>query len=245
MSLLSRTVFWAMLPLALPQALLVRRRAPRFPVAEGPMTGQCGEGRALRLVGIGDSVIAGVGAGTTDRTAVARTAGVLAQRLACRVEWRALGLVGAHAGDVKRDVLPAVGPEPVDLWLVSVGVNDVTAPSRSRTWRRRLDALLAALDEHSPDSLVVLLGVPPMGSFPLLPWPLRSLLRLRSAGFDRIGAEVAARRGVIHAPYAPTLRAEQFSADGYHPSSDGHRDIAADVAERSAPLLRSRVSAEN
>lgn len=244
MSLMGRAVFWTMLPLALPQALLVRRRAPRFPVADGPMTGYYGEGPVLRLAGVGDSVIAGVGAGTTDRAAVARTAELLAERLACRVEWRALGLVGAHAGDVKRDMLPAAGPAPVDLWLVSVGVNDVTAPSRSRTWRNRLDGLLEALESHSPGSVIVLLGVPPMGSFPLLPWPLRSLLGLRSAGFDRIGAEVAARRGVIHAPYAPTLRPEQFSADGYHPSAAGHRDIAVDVAGRAGPLLQRSLCTE-
>lgn len=232
MLLLRRLFFWLALPLVVPQALAVRRRAPRFPVADGPAAGSAGAGRLLRLVGIGDSVIAGVGAGSSDCAATAVTAAALAARLDCRVDWRAVGRVGADAGTVARELVPAVPPQPVDAWLVSVGVNDVTSLKRSRRWRRELRGLLAALRVHSPGSTVVLLGIPPMGTFPLLPWPLRALLGMRASSLDAIGAAVAREAGVIHRPYARALRPEQFSGDGYHPSPAGHRAIADDVAAR-------------
>lgn len=241
MNRVRQALFWLALPFVAPQALLVRRRAPRFPVAEGAMTGTAGRGRALRLVGIGDSVIAGVGAATTDRAVVARTAAELARRLDCRVDWRALGIVGAGAGQVHRDLVPAVTRRDTDLWLVSVGVNDVTSLKSARRWRTELEALLAALRSHSPGSVVVLLGVPPMGTFPLLPRPLRGLLGLRAANLDRIGKAVAESRGVIHRPYARTLLPGQFSGDGYHPSPAGHQAVADDVARRAAPELGERV----
>lgn len=236
-----QALFWLALPFVAPQALLVRRRAPRFPVAEGPMTGSAGRGRPLRLVGIGDSVIAGVGAGTTDRAVVARTAAGLARLLDCRVDWRALGIVGADAGQVSRDLVPAAARRETDLWLVSVGVNDVTSLKSARRWRTDLEELLAALQAHSPGSLTVLLGVPPMGTFPLLPWPLRGLLGLRASNLDRVGKAVAESGGVLHRPYARTLLTEQFSSDGYHPSPAGHQAVADDVAARAAPVLRKRV----
>lgn len=240
MSFLRRALFWMSLPLAAPQALLVRRRAPRFPVARGPAAGSAGSGRTLRLVGIGDSVIAGVGAGTTDRSVVARTAAGLAARLDCRVDWRAVGRVGADAGEAARDLVPAVPVREVDVWLVSVGVNDVTSLKRSRRWRADLDGLLAALEAHSPRAVTVLLGIPPMQTFPLLPWPLRGLLGLRAGILDRIGAAVARSRGALHRPYARRLRPEQFSDDGYHPSPAGHQAVADDVAARAAQALRER-----
>lgn len=238
MNYVQRALFWLALPLVVPQALLVKYQAPRFPVAVGPLSGSAGRGRSLRLVGIGDSVIAGVGAGTSDRSVVARSASALAARLECRVDWHAVGRVGADAGDAVRELVPAVPASKTDLWVVSVGVNDVTSLKSTRRWRADLEALLGALQAHSPDSVTVLLGVPPMGTFPLLPRPLRGLLGLRAATLDRIGAAVAGFRGALHRPYARGLRPEQFSADGYHPSPAGHQAVADDVAARSAAALR-------
>lgn len=230
MSLGRRLLFWLALPLVTPQAFLVRRRAPRFPVPEGPVSGQVGHGALLRLVGIGDSVIAGVGAGTTERALVAATAARLASRLDRRVEWHAVGRVGADAGAITRELVPLAPAARTDVWLVSTGVNDVTSLKRSNRWRRDLDELLAALEAHSPEAITVLLGVPPMGTFPLLPWPLRVLLGGRARVLDEIGAGVARRHGAIHRPYARSLRPEQFADDGYHPSPAGCRAIADSVA---------------
>ena len=64
-----RALFWLLLPLMIPQALRVRRTAPRFAGASGEDAGVCdvamGEEDAprLRLLAIRHYIIAGVGAG--------------------------------------------------------------------------------------------------------------------------------------------------------------------------------------
>ena len=55
-------LFWGLFPLLIPQALWVRKTAPRTAPAAGPRSGTVGDGRPIRLVGVGDSIIAGVGA---------------------------------------------------------------------------------------------------------------------------------------------------------------------------------------
>ena len=52
-------VFWGSLPFLAPQALYVRRTAPRFAEASGPSKGAIGAGPGKRLVAIGDSIVAG------------------------------------------------------------------------------------------------------------------------------------------------------------------------------------------
>ena len=64
MARLQSLMFWLSVPLLLPQALYVRKTAPRFAAAEGPSSGASGTGNTVRLLAIGDSIIAGVGATT-------------------------------------------------------------------------------------------------------------------------------------------------------------------------------------
>ncbi|EEX09439.1 hypothetical protein SL1157_1477 [Ruegeria lacuscaerulensis ITI-1157] len=53
-----------LLPLLAAQALMVRQRALRLPEPSGPREGRQGRGPRLRLLIVGDSSAAGVGAGT-------------------------------------------------------------------------------------------------------------------------------------------------------------------------------------
>ena len=55
-------LFWGLFPFALPQAVYVRRTAPRFAPPDCAPSGRVGSGPPLKIVGIGDSIIAGVGA---------------------------------------------------------------------------------------------------------------------------------------------------------------------------------------
>ena len=94
MSFARSVLFWIILPLLIPQALYARRTAPRFAPAGGPATGTLGEGEPRRLLAIGDSIIAGVGASTLSKALVGQTAAALATSQRCRVHWQALGVSG-------------------------------------------------------------------------------------------------------------------------------------------------------
>lgn len=226
-----RLLFWSGLPLAAPQGLWLRRRAPRSPAAAGADSGEVGYGVPLHLLAIGDSVIAGAGAGVSEAAMPARFAAELAERIQRRVRWRVLGRVGADARQVIDKLLPQVGTATVDLALVSVGVNDVTALRTRAAFRRDMEHLLLSLQGHSPRCRVLLTGLPPLHAFPLLPQPLRFLFGQRARSFDLILHDIASRRPtVLHVPSPFTPDPRRFAADGYHPNAASHAEWAAALA---------------
>lgn len=229
--------FWGRMALCLPQAMAVRARAPRLPAAPGPTRGREPDGaspadaRPLQLLGVGDSIIAGVGAADTGSALVASLARALAQSLGQPVAWRTLARSGADARAVHRQVLAGDAGPSADLMVVSVGVNDVIGLNHGRRWQRDLATLAGALRRHSPDALIALVGLPPLDRFPLLPPALAGVLGSRARGFDAGLARLAAvEPRLLHVPIGPVVRPELFCSDGFHPGDAGYRTLAGLVA---------------
>lgn len=234
---LAGPLFWAGFALSLPQALRVRRGALRLGPAAGPTEGCCGQGPKRRLVGIGDSIIAGVGAGCTEAMLTTRVAHSWAERDGIEVEWWAIGGNGIDAANTTSKLVPRLPPGKVDRFLVSVGVNDLTGLHGVRRWRTDLRQLLAALARHSPDAGICLLAIPPMERFPALPQPLGTTLGLRARTFNRAArACLAGRPRIGHPDYSnlPRLEASDFAEDGYHPNAESCRRMAQLLAMPSA-----------
>lgn len=233
--MLRRMLFWMLLPWVIPQALYVRQTAPRFQAASGPPRGSTGACASLRLLGIGDSIIAGVGVDATEQALAAQTARALTRRTGRAVSWMALGQIGATAAKVRR-LLAQVPAEPFDVIVVSVGINDVTGLSRSGRWRKDLGRLVTALEGRVPDAVILVAGLPPLWGFPLLPQPLRALLGLRARTFDAVARALVAghpRRVYVPLDFEPTP--DKFAADGYHPSPESYGlfgDVMAQAAAR-------------
>ena len=98
-----------LMPALLIQGWWVRKRAIRMGPAEGPSQGFLPEedhqnrtrdgvavssetiNQSLKLLGLGDSVIAGVGLASTESTVTARLADRLHQQLGRAIDWRILG----------------------------------------------------------------------------------------------------------------------------------------------------------
>jgi lysophospholipase L1-like esterase len=231
-------VFWLLLPFVAVQALRLRRTAPRLQAATGEARGRTGSGPSMRLLAIGDSIIAGVGASTLDRALVGRTAESLAKLRGRTVEWEAHGLSGANARRILADLVPVLDPLPADAMIVSVGVNDVTSLSSIRAWKRNLLALVAALRAHSPNAVIVVAGIPPLRVFPLIPEPLRSLIGFRGETLDRVMGELLQEHaGVLHTPVVFDIRSDSFCADGFHPSERSYIEFGEAMAARIATQL--------
>ena len=232
-------LFWSALPFVLPQAMWVRQRAPRF---AGPAAAAEGLARPdaaaptdaaapLRLVGLGDSLIEGVGVTRAEDCLTACCAREFAAATGRAVGWRTVGRSGATSAGVLHKLAARLPPEPVDLFLVSVGVNDVTALRRRRDWRAHLDAIATRLARHSPDALAVFLGLPPLQRFPVLPPPLAQVLGLRARQLDDELAEVLdTHPGARHFRFNFEARPEEFAPDGFHPSGESYLRIARAVA---------------
>jgi lysophospholipase L1-like esterase len=192
----------------------------------------------LRLVVLGDSTAVGQGAPPP-----AGIAAGVAEQLAAggrRVALRNLAVSGATWADVRRQqAAPAAALRP-DVVFVSAGANDVTAGRRAGAVRDDVAAVVRTLRAGSPAPLVVITGVPDMGSIPRFAQPLRWLVGRRGAHLDAAVRAEAERLRVPLVPIAqrtgPAFRRDPslFAADRFHPDARGYAVWRAAIA----PTLR-------
>ncbi len=231
-------IFWIGFPFLVPQALYVRRTAPRIAPAGGPSAGLVGDGKPTRLLAIGDSIIAGVGASELSKALVGQTATALATSQECCVSWQALGVSGYDSTKVLEQLVPELPGTSFDYIIVSVGVNDITGLTSIRKWRRNLSLLLGKLQAHSPNGVIAVAGMPPMHGFPLLPQPLRAAFGMRGRLFDEVARKVVVKQqNSLHVPLDFEPDPGKFAPDGYHPSEESYAEFGRHLADR---LLKKR-----
>jgi lysophospholipase L1-like esterase len=213
--------------------ILVARGGSRLPDLELVLD-RPGQGR--RLVWLGDSTAAGVGASGSSGTLPSQVADRLgAPDTAVSV----VAVSGARAADVLAGQVPkAAGLRP-DLMLVSVGANDTIHLTGRGTFRRTYEDLVRALPAGVP---VVLLGVPDMGAIPRFLQPLRAVSGWRGRRIDAEVRKVAESTGAVYVdiagPTGPPFRRQPgryFAADDFHPNDAGYglwADAVAQVLRR-------------
>lgn len=229
---MQRVLFWSLFPFTLPQAIQLRRAAPRLEPAAGPVAGAVGEGRDLRLIAIGDSIVAGVGAGRSDNAIAGATAASAAPLLGARISWQSIGKIGATTEKIRQRLVPRLPEDPADILVVSAGVNDLTSLHRTGRFAQNLGGLLDTLRLHSPRAVIAVTGIPPLHGFPALPDPLRRVFGLRGKTFDAvIRRETEHRDRVRHIPLDFEPTPDKFSADGFHPSAESYSYFGAITAE--------------
>src|SRR5262245_20565336 len=113
-------------PVLLVQANRLRRTALQLPEPGGPRRGQAGRGPcALRLLVAGDSSAAGVGAATQRHALAWPLSERLADRLGGAVRWQLIAESGLTSEGLRQRLIDEP-PEPADVAVVVVGVNDIT-----------------------------------------------------------------------------------------------------------------------
>lgn len=229
---------FALGPLLLAQGLYTRWATPRLPEAEGPCQGEntgpdAGAPR-LRLLILGDSVAAGVGAVTQDEAIAGRLTAELASDF--QLSWQLRAQSGLDSQQLFR-LLESSPATAFDVALVSIGVNDVTSSVAAAQWQARISRLIELLHRRFEVRQIVFLPVPPMHLFPALPQPLRGYLGLRARRFNSLLVELLADQehcALLAAHFQPT--AGLMAGDGFHPSPALYRVLAAEAAR----LIRQR-----
>ncbi len=219
----------ALAPVLLVQGRRVRRDTPKLPEAEGPREGTLGDGDPLRLLMVGDSAAAGVGAATQSEA----MAGLLTRQLAQRfsVSWSLIAKSGVTTGEMLRQLqgrpLPAC-----DVAVVALGLNDVTALRSLGAWLADVNAVIALLRSRAGAEFIVLSGIPPMHHFPALPQPLRWYLGRGAQRFDRALEGFPQREpgALAHVPLRMRFSPEYMASDGFHPGPAGHALWAGELA---------------
>ena len=218
-----------LLPVLLLQGYRTRRVVVRLQEAKPPNSGRFGTGKAgISIAGVGDSVIAGVGVRVLSDSVTARVAYTLAEEHSTGVSWHANGINGDRLEDLlgrlKNESWPAA-----DIYLISIGVNDVTRLTSLVSWHMQIIELITLLDKSAH---IIMLGVPPMQYFTALPQPLRQVLGIRAALLDKTLRQVADTVDrVIWLDASVSFEQGYLAEDGYHPNERACVEIAEKIVD--------------
>jgi lysophospholipase L1-like esterase len=228
-------------PILLAQGRHVRRTALRLPEAEGPREGLAGNGgsRSVRLLFVGDSSAAGVGVAHQREAWAQPTAEIVANLGGHSVQWKLVAKSGINTHEALA-LLGRAGPQPAEVLVTALGVNDVTSQASAAKFLADTRALLALARERFGVRHAVLTGVPPMDRFTALPQPLRWYLGQTARALD--AALQAHCQGDANIRYLslrdPRLAAAgDLAADGYHPGPKQYRVLAQVTAREVLALL--------
>ena len=220
----------ALRPLLLVQAIATRRSTPVLPEPPGARAGAKGNGPVLRLLVLGDSAAAGVGAPHQDQA----LSGQLVSKLSARhrVEWRLLARTGHKTIDTIAR-LETINAEAFDVAVSSLGVNDVIGMVGRGRWRAQQTRLRKLLRDRFDISRIVVSGLPPVHGFPALPQPLRRHVGARATLFDTdLRSDVSSEPDCAFVSLRFTENAALMAADGFHPGPEIYAEWARRVADR-------------
>ncbi|MEM6938781.1 MAG: SGNH/GDSL hydrolase family protein [Pseudomonadota bacterium] len=218
-------------PIFVPQALWVAARASRLPEASGLRSGMSGEGPRRSLLILGDSSAAGVGAKTQREALAGRLLARLGQHFT--VHWQVVAQSGATCASA-RDMLAKLPDQQFDFVVIALGVNDVKNGVGLGHWKQRYAALVQDLTSRFRAARICLCGVPPLGAFPLLPWPLNAVLGARASRFDAVIQTLAQQSdNGVHLPMHFPMDVSSMASDGFHPGPE----VYAEWARRAAVCL--------
>lgn len=192
------------------------------------------KGTSRRLVVIGDSVAAGLGAEHHTQTVGAHLAQLVADYSRHPVLLTTVAEVGARSRDLDDQVTRALHYRP-HVAVVIIGANDVTHAVRPQVSVRRLDLAVRRL--RSAGVQVVVGTCPDLGTVqpirPPLRWYVRQQSRTLAASQTVAVVEAGGRAVSLGDLLGPEFRArpgQLFSSDRFHPSAAGYEAVAQALA---------------
>ena len=218
-------LMWVLLgPLALWQGWQVRRRTPVLPEAAGSRLGIAGVGPvALRVLILGDSSAAGVGAATQDEALAGQLAAALVRQGFSAVAWQLVARTG-HTVWTAREELASIEVRRADVLVTVFGVNESIERRSGANYVAGLDALVGQAQSRAGIRRAVHCAPPRMECMTALPAPLRQLLGAQAASLDRAlkrHLRGHRRRTRFEIPFAPDHEraADWLAEDGFHPNA--------------------------
>jgi len=145
-----------------------------------------------------------------------------------------LAVDGANSAEVLEQVPPALELAP-DLITVICGANDVLLTSRpdSEGYERRFSEILERLRDGAPDAAILTATAPESWHFMELRPRTKARLVKALSDLNAVTRTVAARHHVpcLNVAGHPGLTDRaNFSADGLHPSTQGHERATQEIA---------------
>ncbi len=203
-----------------------RRKIGLLPDAAGSKRGRTGDfTETVKLLVIGESTVAGLGARTHETALAGQFAKFLSEKIGKSVEYYVIGRNGVTARRTIDELVPLIpAGENYDYVMLGVGGNDVLKLSSPRKWRRTALELIALMREKYPPATMFMTNAPAVHLSPVLPQPIKFLLGSLSKMHDQNAREFTANLDKVYYFHRPDEITEGFFADGIHPSEQGYTD---------------------
>lgn len=227
MKLLDTLVIVLLGPLLWVQGKYTRIKTPVLPEAAGNRFGLKGEGPLIRLLVVGDSAAAGVGANHVKEALPGRLVEKLSEDR--QVFWSLLAQSGLNTEEIHQ-LLESSDQEHYDTAVISAGVNDVKGLRKVEDWLENIKQVISVLHKKYGVEHVIVSPVPPMHAFSALPQPLRWYMGARAKGFNRRLTQLMESHHTcsLLANDFP-LQSEFLAEDGFHPSPKTYEMWADEV----------------
>ncbi|MGI9034896.1 MAG: SGNH/GDSL hydrolase family protein [Pyrinomonadaceae bacterium] len=212
------------------QGQYVRRKVGLLPDARGEKFGQFGaDENFVKLLVIGESTVAGLGARTHETALAGQFAKFLSRRIEKSVRWTVIGKNGVTAQRTIAELVPQIPDEKFDYIVVGLGGNDVIKLSSPHKWRRTMTQLIGILKKRNPAAKIFITNVAAVNLSPALPQPIRGILwqlsKMHNANILEFSKSF---KDVFYYPQPKEVPADFFS-DGIHPSEAGYALWAEDI----------------
>lgn len=236
-----------LLPLLLPLALYARLATPKLPEPSGDRRGRTkgmlgantdvntdvntdNPAQILRLLLVGDSAAAGVGVTQQAEALLGHVTQGLSQ------QWTVDWVLEAETGLKSRDILKRLETLPayqVDVVVLSLGVNDVTAGMRRQQWLNTVEQISELLLQKFSAQQLIFSSLPPMHAFSALPQPLRWYLGKVTRGFNQVLQDFVRHHPAMSFVMIDfPITAEYLAEDGFHPSGLAYQYWGGKIVER-------------
>ena len=266
----ARDVLFA--PVYLYQGHKIKRDTVRLPEPNGERHGQVQLNNAnssaantskdtqqtLNLMVVGDSAAAGVGSQTQQEALVGNLIPILTQQPIIQsafhtLNWSLQATTGHTSFDILRRlyVLPAPN-QPIDVMVLSVGVNDTTSNVSVNQWQQQIENIIAIAQRKFGVRELIFLSLPPMAQMPAIPAPLNNFVGAKASILDNTLQQICAAHDSVtymatdfarmideHSNGTPIDIRVMFASDGFHPSSLMYGYWAQQLAELIVDLLDS------
>jgi len=233
--LLAGAVILPLAPFLYVQGQITRWKVGLLPEAADP-EGVAGEGDGeARLLVLGESTVAGLGARTHELALGGQFALGLSERIGKRVSWKVVGRNGVTARRTIDELWPLVPDGEFDYVLLGIGGNDVMKLSSPKKWRRDMLELIGLVRSRYPNAVIFISNCPMIGYSPVLPQPIKGILwelsKMHNANILEFTADLPR---VFYYPQPVEVEWNGFWADGIHPSEQGYSDWARAMVDHFA-----------
>ena len=213
---------------------------------------------ALNIMIVGDSAAAGVGSETQQEALVGKLIPILQQQPAIHAQfavlnWSLQATTGHTSFDILRRlyIMPAPN-EPIDVMILSVGVNDTTSSVAVDKWQQQIMDIIAIAQRKFGVRELVFLSLPPMAQMPAIPAPLSHFVGAKASILDSTLQQICVNHNHVtymatdfprmiaeHSNGSPIDIKVMFASDGFHPSSLMYGYWAQQVSELIVELIDS------